>query len=578
MAGGLLQIVAYGAEDMYLTNDPQITFFKVVYRRHTNFSIQTFEKTFNDSPNFGKKSKIKLYRLGDLATKMYLRVVINKINATGAKFAWIRRLGHAMINRIDVEIGGNLIDRHYGTWLDIWYELARQGKHDRGYDIDIGDVDALTQFNELSKPEYTLYIPLRFWFNRHYGLALPLISIQYHDIYLIVDFEKKEKLLVRCEDFNNFGDVSILEVGLVTDYIYLDMKERERFAAIGHEYLIEQTQYYGDETLDESPKRMRLDFNHPTKELIWAMKNGNYMTGKKFLCYSNKEDWSKQILECSLEILLRSMILLRGPRFGVDSSGNKIIISSGLPPPNCGLWEEFEVGSVNLVSSNGNFIVTNNSKVTEDYPGNSLWINLNSLTIGNYSITDKISAVINVSEDNLITITELISGILERDISFPVEMMTDTRLDNNNQCPSNTTVNSDICVYQFNNYGLFITGKGNPLEYAMLEYNGQNRVEKRNGRFYGDLQPYMHHSNTPANGINLYSFAVEPEKLQPTGTSNFSKIENIILTTWFGDTSNPDGTLPVLNVLNLDSRLFIYAFSYNILRIISGLVGLSYNG
>lgn len=579
MAGGLLQIVAYGAEDMYLTNNPQITFFKVVYRRHTNFSIQTFEKTFNDSPNFGKKSKVKLYRLGDLATKMYLRVVINKITATpDVKFAWIRRLGHAMINRIDIEIGGILIDRHYGTWLDIWYELARQGKHDNGYNKHIGDIDALTAFNDKSKPESVLYIPLRFWFNRHYGLALPLISIQYHEIYLIVDFERKEKLIVRCENFTNWADVSILEVGLVTDYIYLDMHERERFADISHEYLIEQTQYFGDETLEESPKRLKLDFNFATKELIWAMKNGNYTTGKRFLCYSNKEDWSEQIMECSLEILLRSMILLRGPKFGVDSSGSKIIISPGLPPPDCGLWEEFEAGSINLVSSNGNFIVTNNSKVTEDYPGNSLWINLNSLTIGNYSITDKISAVIVVSEDNVISITEIVSGILERDISFPVEMMTDTRLNEFGECPNDTTINSDVCVYQFNNYGLFITGNGNPLEYAMLEYNGEERVQKRNGRFFGDLQPYMHHSNTPANGINLYSFAIEPEKLQPTGSSNFSKIENIILTTWFGDTSNPDGDLPILNVLNPDSRLFIFAFSYNILRVISGLVGLSYTG
>lgn len=577
MAGGLLQIVAYGAEDMYLTNDPQITFFKVVYRRYTNFSIQTFEKTYNDNPDFGKKSKMKLYRLGDLATKMYLRVIINQVTATaGINFAWIRRLGHAMINRVDVEIGGNLIDRHTGTWLDIWYELAREGKHNRGYEIHIGDFDALTQWNDITKPQSTLYIPLRFWFNRHYGLALPLINIQYHDIYINVEFEKKERLLVRCDNFTNFGDVKILEVGLVTDYIYLDMKEREKFASVSHEYLIEQVQYYGNETLEEAPKRLRLDFNHPTKELIWAMKNGNYTTGKHFLCYSNKEDWTYAILECSLAILLKSMILLKGPTFGVDSSGNKIVITPGLPPPPCGLWEEFEAGSIDLVSSNGNFTVTNNSAITDTYPGNSLWINLNSLTIGTYSITDKINATISVSDDNLITVTQITSGILDRDISFPVELMTDTRLNQFNQCPANTNVTDDICVYQFSNYGLFITGKGNPLEYAMLEYNGENRVDKRNGRFFGDLQPWMHHSNTPANGINLYSFSIDPEKLQPTGACNFSKIENIILTTWFGDTSNPTGTLPILNVLNLDSRLFIFAFSYNVFRVISGLTGVVY--
>src|SRR5690349_4558321 len=109
MAGGLLQIVAYGFQDVYLTNNPQITFFKVVYRRHTNFSIQAFEKTFNDAPDFGKTNQVKLYRLGDLATKMYLKVVINAVTTTtGVPFAWIQRLGHAMIRRVEIEIGGIL--------------------------------------------------------------------------------------------------------------------------------------------------------------------------------------------------------------------------------------------------------------------------------------------------------------------------------------------------------------------------------------------------------------------------------------------------------------------------------------
>lgn len=562
MAGGLLQLMAYGAQDIYLTNDPQITFFKVVYRRHTNFSLQTFEKTFNDSPNFGSRGKTKLYRLGDLATKMHLRVVLNKIQGMPeTRFAWVRRVGHAMIRQIEIEIGGSVIDRHYGTWLDIWYELARQGDHDNGYAKSIGDTDELTRFNDSTKPQYTLYIPLQFWFNRHYGLALPLIGIQYHEIWLNVDFEPKEKLIIRCEPFS-FEEVKILEVGLVTDYVYLDMDERRRFATVSHEYLMEQTQYYGDESLEESPKRLILDFNHPTKEIIWAMRNGNYTTGKNFLCYSNQEDWTDSILECSRVILMQSMVILPGPIYEINDYGVRILVKKGDPPPPYGLWEPFEPGVVNMLSSNGNFEVTNES--TE----NTLWININSLAIGDYSITDKISAVILLTVDNQIIIKEMKSGILDRDISFPVDEITDTR----------NSRTADVCVYQFTNYGLFITGRWNPLAYAMLEYNGQNRVEKRNGRFFGDLQPYMHHSNTPKDGINLYSFAIEPEKLQPTGTSNLSKIENIILTLWFDDTSNPNGLLPPLNLFNLDNRLFVFAFSYNIARVTSGLFGLSYNG
>ncbi|QKF93921.1 major capsid protein [Fadolivirus algeromassiliense] len=565
MAGGLLQLIAYGAQDVYLTNDPQVTFFKVVYRRHTNFSIQAFEKRFDDNPDFGKKGAVKVYRLGDLASRMYLRVRINKITGTeGIKFAWIRRLGHAMIRQIDFKVGGNLIDRHSGTWLDIWYELARQGNHDRGYAHQIGDIDILTEYNDKDKPEYTLYIPLQFSFNRHPGLALPLIAIQYHEIYMHVEFERKETLLVRCRNFDNFDDVKILEVGLVTDYVYLDLPERTRFSVTGHEYLMEQTQYYGDEGVEEPIKRLLLDFNHPTKEIIWAMRNGLYTTGKHFLCYSNDEDWTDELIACSIAILKQSMLLLKGPDVLVNESTGEVIPipGTGENPPSYGLWVEFLRSGESITSPNGNVIVINNSR------DKSLWINFNSLMIGDYSITEKIAALISVSEDNVITVDEITSSLLDRDISFPVEYMTDTR----------TNPDEDICVYQFSNYGLFITGKWNPLGYALLEYNGQNRTERRNGRFFGNLEPWMHHSNTPIDGINLYSFAIEPEKLQPTGTSNLSKIENIILTLWFEDTSNPDGTLPTFPMFNLDNRLFVYAFSYNVFRVISGVTGLAYSG
>lgn len=125
MTGGLLQIVAYGAQDIYLTDCPQITFFKVVYRRHTTFSTQTFEKTFNDNPTFGKVTRVKLYTLGDLATKMYIRVVIGQLSASpgSGPFAWIRRLGHALLNEVRIEIGGYDVDKQANIWLDVWYEL-----------------------------------------------------------------------------------------------------------------------------------------------------------------------------------------------------------------------------------------------------------------------------------------------------------------------------------------------------------------------------------------------------------------------------------------------------------------------
>ena len=142
-----MQLVAYGAQDVYLTGNPQITFFKVVYRRHTNFSMECIEQTLTGNPDFGRKVSVTVLRNGDLATRLYLRVIVNPVidaSFTG-KFAWVRRLGHELINNIDVEIGGSQIDKHYSTWMDIWYELTHTSEQERGYKKCIVDVPELTQ-------------------------------------------------------------------------------------------------------------------------------------------------------------------------------------------------------------------------------------------------------------------------------------------------------------------------------------------------------------------------------------------------------------------------------------------------
>lgn len=192
MGGGLMQLVAYGAQDVYLTGNPQITFFKVVYRRHTNFSMETVEHTLNGNPDFGRQSHVTILRNGDLATRIYLKIRLNSVrldlsNSTSDErlsVAWVRRLGHSLLRHVEVEIGGSRIDKQYGTWLDIWYELTHEDNQDRGYREMIGDVDELTRLHPVSAtsteviPEYTLYVPMQFWFNRNTGLALPLIALK----------------------------------------------------------------------------------------------------------------------------------------------------------------------------------------------------------------------------------------------------------------------------------------------------------------------------------------------------------------------------------------------------------------
>ena len=167
MGGGLMQLVAYGAQDIYLTGNPQITFFKVVYRRHTNFSMESIEQTFNGSADFGKRVTCTISRNGDLLSRVYLQVTIPKVDATatGAKFRWLNYLGHNLIKYAEVEIGGQRIDKHYGDWMHIWNELTQTEGKKVGYQNMIGNVPTLTQVvTEGLVPEIDLYIPLEFWF------------------------------------------------------------------------------------------------------------------------------------------------------------------------------------------------------------------------------------------------------------------------------------------------------------------------------------------------------------------------------------------------------------------------------
>ena len=251
-----MQLVAYGAQDIYLTGNPQITFFKVVYRRHTNFSMESIEQTFNGTADFGRKVTVNVSRNGDLIHKCWLRATLP---AAGAGVNYISEVGHYLIKSVEVEIGGQKIDKHYGHWLSIWSDLSTPAGKKSLYDSNMigpaGDNAAAT-----------VNVPLQFWFCRHAGLALPLIALQYHEVKFNVEFETQANL---TDDASSNG-ASMSDVSMYVDYIYLDTEERRRFAQISHEYLIEQLQFTGDETVSTN-SRIKLNFNHPVKELIWVL-------------------------------------------------------------------------------------------------------------------------------------------------------------------------------------------------------------------------------------------------------------------------------------------------------------------
>tara|TARA_B110000261_G_scaffold163282_1_gene208958 strand:- start:73 stop:1431 length:1359 start_codon:yes stop_codon:yes gene_type:complete len=296
MGGGLMQLVAYGAQDIYLTGNPQITFFKVVYRRHTNFAIETITQTFNSTADFGKKTSVTIARNGDLISRMYLMVKVPKLqqdqsNDTAVDstvVSWTSGFGNALIKSVSIEIGGQEIDKHYGEWLDIWHELNLTGDQKGSYNSMVLNGSKNIESTKKLGNELTLYVPLAFWFNRNPGLALPLIALQYHEVKLTFDFEEA-KTLIRSNNGNinspktkvgtaDAKDLTMSSCELLVDYIYLDTDERRRFAQVSHEYLIEQVQFTGDESIEANTGNANIDlnFNHPVKSMHWVIQDTKF--------------------------------------------------------------------------------------------------------------------------------------------------------------------------------------------------------------------------------------------------------------------------------------------------------------
>jgi hypothetical protein len=266
MGGGLMQLVAYGAQDIYLTGNPQITFFKVVYRRHTNFSMEAIEQTLNGAVSFGSTTTATISRNGDLVHRCYLEFHGATAGGEVIEDDDCANFGSALISSVECEIGGQLIDKHYGHWLETWAELTEPNPSGwNGLQADTLTVG--TKFQNMSGMGGVLghttavtdnfWVPLQFWFCRNPGLALPLIALQYHEVKVKITLETASNMTMSASSPGGMK--------LWVDYIYLDTDERRRFAQVSHEYLIEQLQFESH----SSEKTMDLNFNHPVKELIW---------------------------------------------------------------------------------------------------------------------------------------------------------------------------------------------------------------------------------------------------------------------------------------------------------------------
>lgn len=292
--GGLLQLVARGKQDVFLTGNPQITWFKMVYRRYTNFAIESMPMYFDGDPDFGKRLSCLIPRRGDLLGPIFLEVTLPPITLAGTTdpVSYVNAIGHALIEEISIEVGEQEIDKQTGEWMEIWSNLTTTSDQKFGFYNMIGKVDGFmppTLYGPLK-----LYIPLHFWFCKNPGLFLPLLALQYHPIRINITLKPLQKLfytpqLVQNCDTTTVNPVKITNMQLWGDYVYLDIEERRRFVTVAHEYLIEQTQYTPSIGLPESASQFqcRVEFNHPIREFVFVLQRNVMQSYHEWFNYSS---------------------------------------------------------------------------------------------------------------------------------------------------------------------------------------------------------------------------------------------------------------------------------------------------
>jgi len=635
MSGGLISLVANGAQDVYLTGKPQITFFKVIYRRYTNFAMEAIEQPLANS-RFGNMDTVQIQRNGDLAARSCLRVKMPQIrgdvlNGGATSVAWVRRLGHALIREVKMKIGGMEIDKHVGTWLDIYWELTHTVESERGYLAMIGDVPEMTTLasgsrSEVLLPAYDLYIPLQFWFCRNYGLSLPLIALQYHEVRMDIWYNDVSLLMNWTgPSAPVMTGYAMSDASILIDYVYLEAGERRKYAQLGHEYLIEQVQFTGEQNIgggNSSTYRTneKLQYNHPTKELIWCLRlgafngssNGSSLASNgrgSFLCYTNDDNaWSTSALDAAAKNLAESCVFIRGDP-GTDHVATS---STGLALHNVTEYNCFSTADVSAPSRSsshsdanaGRTSISHESRVysnhynrikvevvnhdaaesthtyifvVDTYEGATqpVFYGANGCDLLDFIDEARVRVTIDpssglVSSINCVSVSHRLSL---NDVSVPVE---DVDFDNRSSSALPFVTHADVTVTQFNNYGLRLDGKGNPLVSGNIQLNGHDRFSVQAGSYFNYYQTQNHHTRTPADGINSYSFALHPEKHQPSGTTNLSRIDSTIMNMTFGDNLRANGAGLKLDIA-LNTKYYVFAVNYNVLRVMSGMAGLAYS-
>jgi len=587
-----MQLVAYGAQDVYLTGNPQITFWKVTYRRYTNFAIESIEQTFNGQADFGRRVTCTISRNGDLAYRTYLQVTLPEVNQLMGNSAsvssgqnsvyarWLDFPGEQIIAQVEVEIGGQRIDRQYGDWMHIWNQLTMTAEQQRGYFKMIGNTTQLTFITDPSfadvdgpcdsdaprqvcaprnaLPETTLYIPLQFWFCTNPGLALPLIALQYHEVKINLDLRPIDECLWAVTSLScNNGDQpnaaakqynvgtpvtatiaynqSLVAASLYVDYVFLDTDERRRFAQNPHEYLITQLQFTGDESVGSSSNKIKLNFNHPVKELIWVVQPD-----------ANVDYCSSLLCDATLFKLLGAQPF--NYTDAVDALPNAVHAFGG---PDATAGQNAFIDARGLFQDAGALDSDAAEGFTGYWHGGAYDNAYNETNFGGPQVA------LNPGQDQAAALASIGLSTINQFNGSP----------NTNHNANSSVSDAGTFVLTETSLDMHCWGQ-NPVVVAKLQLNGQDRFSEREGSYFDEVQPYQVHTRNPDTGINVYPFALRPEEHQPSGTCNFSRIDNATLQLVLSN-ATVEGTRT--------AKVRVYATNYNVLRIMSGMGGLAYS-
>jgi len=581
-----MQLVAYGAQDVYLSGNPQITFFKVVYRRHTNFSVEPIPQTWNGVGDFGRTVTCNINRNGDLITNMYLVVELSDTTAQSYSVPWgyVRRLGNALIQSAKIEIGGSQIDMQYGDWLNVWYELTHKTGQEAGYAKMIGDTNELKAVNTKGKSAQTLYVPLQFWFNRNNGLALPLIALQYHDVRVTVVLNTRASCInyggSTAPNFNNGQGMD--DCYLLIDYVYLDSEERKRFAQASHEYLIEQLQFTGPESLTSTNNKYRLNFNHPCKYVVWAPHFERHAQANQWLAYAHDGQWmtsngAADRFAKLVTVLANNGLTVTSSAVTVTKSGVTVAVGDVVDLSSNLAGSLSSALTALLGRCDVKAVVKAVSSTTDATP-------VHTITLASVSGSQTTFDLVN---DLLLNCMVPTNNLTMQDLSCDVDDVKALLGTVNATAVDALNGYAQVTVVDHFNYGNLVDGSDNPCYSGKLQLNGHDRFQDRDGNYFNYVQPFQHFTNTPADGINVYSFALKPEDHQPTGSCNFSRIDNATLLVDIGRNNRPYSTADTgslgfakrngLLANGASSLINIYTVNYNVLRVMSGMAGTAYS-